>query len=74
MKQLNLKNNNMINYSFFAKCLATLILLFTTTLAKAQLDIDIDLNDNEWYEDPKVWIGVAVFLLILAFIARGKNR
>ena len=39
----------------------------------AQLDIDIDLGKAKWYEDPKIWVGVAAFLLILAFIARGKR-
>lgn len=64
----------MKNHSFFPKIVIATCLLFTNTLAKAQLDIDIDLNKSEWYEDPKIWIGVAIFLLVLAFIARGKSK
>lgn len=63
----------MKNYSLISKIAIATCLLFTSTMAKAQLDIDIDLNKSEWYEDPKVWVGVAVFLVILAFIARGKK-
>lgn len=59
---------------FLQKIEVATVLLFLNTVAKAQIDIDIDLNDNEWYEDPKVWIGVAIFLVILAFIARGRNK
>lgn len=48
-------------------------LLFSSTLAQAQIDIDIDLGKAKWYEDPKIWVGVAVFLVILALIARSKK-
>ncbi len=50
-----------------------LAVLLTKATAFAQLDIDIDLGKSKWYEDPKVWVGVAVFLLILAFVARGRK-
>jgi len=46
----------------FNKGFATFILLFFNAIVYAQIDIDIDLGKQEWYEDPKVWIGVAVFL------------
>ena len=49
------------------------VLALSVTTAFAQLDIDVDINKNEWYENPYIWVGVAVFLLILALIARGKK-
>ena len=53
---------------------ATLLAIMAlATTAFAQLDIDVDINKNEWYENPIVWVGVAVFLLVLALIARGKK-
>lgn len=61
-------------YSFISKFVLAICLMFMSTVTKAQLDIDIDLGKREWYEDPKVWVGVAVFLLVLAFIARGKRK
>ncbi len=58
----------------FTKGLMAFMLLFINTISYAQIDIDIDLGKQEWYEDPKVWIGVAVFLVILVIIARvGKK-
>lgn len=45
-----------------------------TTVVHAQLDIDIDLGKAKWYEDPKVWVGVAIFLVVLTFIARGRKK
>ena len=63
----------MKNHSLISKIAIATCLLFTTTLAQAQLDIDIDLGKAKWYEDPKIWIGVAIFLVVLAFIARGKK-
>jgi len=63
----------MKNYLPISKLVLSACLLFISTLAQAQLDIDIDLGKREWYEDPKVWVGVAIFLVVLAFIARGKK-
>ena len=60
--------------NLMTKLSATFLLtLISISNAIAQLDIDIDLGKAKWYEDPKIWIGVAVFLLILAFIARGRK-
>lgn len=59
----------------FYKLSAAFTLLFMNTIAYAQIDIDIDLgNKQEWYENPKVWIGVAIFLVVLALIARGGKK
>ncbi len=63
----------MEKHSLLTKASIATCLLFTSTFAKAQLDIDIDLGKTEWYEDPKIWVGVAIFLVVLAFIARGKK-
>jgi len=64
-----MKNQKLI--SSFASILA--VLLFHVE-AFAQLDVDIDLGKTHWYEDPKVWVGAAIFLLIVAFIARGGRK
>lgn len=64
--------NNSVNLNI-QKTVLAFCLLCMTTLAQAQIDVDIDLGKSEWYEDPKVWVGVAVFLVILAFIARSKK-
>ena len=34
------------------------------------LDIDIDVNKNEWYENPYIWIGVAIFIVLLVAVSR----
>ena len=49
------------------------LMMFISSLVMAQLDVDIDIGKSKWYEDPKIWVGVALFLLVLAFIARGKK-
>lgn len=64
----NIQVSSSIQKAFFTFCL-----LAISTLATAQIDVDIDLGKKEWYEDPKIWIGVAIFLVILAFIARSKK-
>ena len=59
------------------KSLAALLLTLGSTLAIAQdggLDIDVDINKGEWYENPWVWVGVGAFLLILALIMRGGGN
>lgn len=37
------------------------------------LDIDIDIDKTEWYEQPWVWVVGALFLVLLAVIARGRK-
>ena len=58
-----------------------LLLAFMATLTtfaqEKGLDVDIDVNKNEsnWYQQPWVWIvGVAVFVLLLAAILKGGSR
>ena len=39
------------------------------------LDIDIDVDKKEWYEQPWAWvIGAAVFILLLVAILRGGKK
>ncbi len=57
----------------FYKSFAVVVILFTSVVAKAQIDVDIDLGKQEWYEDPKVWVGVAVFLVLLVLLARKRK-
>ena len=56
--------------------LALVAVLFAGTAALAQdgLDIDINLDTREWYENPLVWvIGGLVLLLLVVLMARGKK-
>lgn len=56
------------------KQLSLFCLLLLSTFVFAQIDIDVDLGKDKWYENPLVWVGGAVFLLVLAFIARGGSK
>ena len=59
---------------FASRAIALIVVLFSAAApAFAQLDIDVDLGKEQWYENPLVWVGAAVFLLILAFIVRGRK-
>lgn len=73
--------------TFFMKMLATaaarlvfFVLLFVAPLlAPAQeggtkIDVDINENGSNWYNNPVVWIiGAAVFILLLVALLRGNN-
>lgn len=38
------------------------------------LDIDIDINKKEWYEQPWAWVaGGAVLLLLIVLLSRRKS-
>ena len=54
--------------------ITTTLCLLAVATACAQIDIDVDLGKDKWYENPLVWVGGAVFLIILAFIARGGKK
>lgn len=50
------------------------LLMFSTILLAQGLDIDVDINENEWYKDPKYLIGIGVFILLaLAILTRSKR-
>ena len=53
------------------------VTLITTLWAKAQnkgLDIDIDINKKEWYEQPWAWVaGGAILLLLIVLAARKRS-
>ena len=41
----------------------------------AQLDIDVDIDKKEWYEQPWAWVvGAAVFILILVALLRRPRK
>ena len=63
----NLKSN-----VFSGKFMVLFAALFMNFSAFAQLDVDIDLGKEQWYENPLVWVGVAAFLLILVLLLRKK--
>lgn len=50
----------------FAALAATLLPL----AASAQIDIDVDLGKPEWYENPYIWVGVVVLLIIVLVLTR----
>ncbi|EMR01457.1 hypothetical protein [Cesiribacter andamanensis] len=62
-----------------ARILLTLSLLFSSLLSIAQdggLDVDIDVNDEPmWYESIWLWVGLAVFIIIIvAIVSAGRKR
>jgi hypothetical protein len=78
MKQYS-KNLVTLLQSLQTKVALTLSLLFLNLIAFAQeggLDIDIDLNNEPmWYESIWLWIGLAVFIIIIvAIVSAGKKR
>lgn len=55
-----------------------LLFAFTSVIAFAQekkidVDIDTNANDNNWWTKPWVWIGGAVFILLLVALLRRKS-
>ena len=58
--------------------------LFLTALASVQLfaqdkkvdvDISLDKGNNNWYQQPWVWVvGGAVFILLIVALARGGGK
>lgn len=55
----------MKKYTFAA--LAAVLLPLT---AAAQIDIDVDLGKDEWYENPYLWGGVVLLLIIVLVLTR----
>ena len=56
--------------------LFTLMMMSMVTYAQDGLDIDVDLGGNDTpslFSNPVFWIGVAVFIIVLALIMRGKK-
>ena len=56
-----------------------LTLMITTFVASAQdgLDIDVDLGGNDTpgiFTNPLFWVGVAIFIIILAIIFRSGSK
>ena len=66
------------NYSLvLPKAVAIFTLSILTTVAKAQdkgIDINIGTGHRDWYNNKVLWvIGVAVFILLLVALMRGKK-
>ena len=54
-------------------CLVAAVLC-TTTLS-AQLDVDVDINKGEWYENPVYWVvGLLVLILVVLLARRGGSK
>lgn len=48
---------------------------FSAMAQDGGLDIDVDINRKEWYEEPWAWVvGAAVFILLLVAILRGGRK
>lgn len=42
---------------------------------KLDVDIDVNKNDSNWYQQPWVWIvGGAVFIIILVALLKGSSK
>jgi len=58
--------------------LLSLIISMIGLVAKAQdkgLDIDINVDKKQWYEQPWAWVvGAAIFILLLVAILRGGKK
>ena len=53
------------------------LLISTMSIAQEGLDIDVDLDgsdDPSLISRPLFWIAIAVLLIILAIIAKGRNK
>lgn len=65
--------------SLASKITLTVLSLLVSFILKAQekgLDVDINVNkhDNNWYQQPWVWIvAAAVFILLLVALTRGRK-
>lgn len=54
----------------------TFIIFNVTALAQdgKLLDIDIDINKKEWYENPYVWVGLGIFIILLVAVSRINRK
>ncbi|MEM7574243.1 MAG: hypothetical protein AAF433_15160 [Bacteroidota bacterium] len=55
------------------KFTALILAAFSLTLAAQDALIDIDIDSQEWYENPYLWLGVAAFVVIVLLITRKKK-
>jgi hypothetical protein len=55
--------------------LATFQLFAQNDEKKLDVDINVNKEDSNWYQQPWVWIvGIAVFILLLAAILKGGSK
>jgi len=61
--------------SLFTAFLVFNLLSLATYAQEKGIDVDINVKkDNEWYQQPWVWVvGAAVFILLLAAILKSNN-
>ena len=64
----------------FNRALLFCLMTLTSIVAFAQekgvdVNVDIDKKDGNWYGQPWVWVvGIAVFILLLVALLRGRGR
>ena len=71
---MQLNNSKILTKPLFT-FLAVLCTIFWTFAQDGDgklLDVDINVGRQEWYENPWIWVGVAVFVLLLALILKKK--
>lgn len=70
--------NSVTRFIWSARAFFFLVLMSAFVPGFAQdggLDIDIDVDKKEWYEQPWAWVvGAAVFILLLVAILRGGKK
>lgn len=67
-KQLNKYSQSLL--FFFLSMIAS----FATYAQDGGLDIDVNIGEPEWYQQPWVWIvGAAIFILILVALLRKRK-
>lgn len=52
--------------------LTTLLVALFSATASAQL-IDIDIDKTEWYENPIIWVGAFVILILVLVLTRTRK-
>ncbi len=55
-----------------ALSLTSLLVALLSTTASAQL-IDIDIDKTEWYENPIIWVGAFVVLILVLVLTRTRK-
>ena len=61
-----------LTHPYRMRTLTPLFLLLSATAQAQDALIDIDIDKNEWYENPILWVGVGLFFVLLIVLTRRK--